>query len=202
MQVKNFFKKLEKLSSFKIIFYTILLYLFVMLFMIGVIKTDGFNRYFYQTDGLYDVEIYVKLATVGYNSIGSFAMFPLWPLIIKAISSLFSSNNYMLVANLTALTFFFLSLPILWTFFKNVFDKKMALLLFLCFVFNPLSVFHSLGYSESLTTLEFSIWLLLLYKLFNNKVYSLYAKNTYYFLLFIFSSSGIRLTTIRRFDCG
>ncbi|WP_397599556.1 hypothetical protein [Silvanigrella sp.] len=191
---KEILNSIDRASSFKIIFYSITVYIFVMFLMIGYVKSNGFYKYFYINDGLYDVEIYVNIAKNGYNTIGNFAIFPLWPFLIQIVSNMFFTNNYMLVANLMALFLFFISLPILWTFFKNVFEKRMALLLFLCFVFNPLSIFHAIGYSESLTTLEFSIWLLLLYRITNAKLKKSFLKNKMEYLFLILISYCIGLS--------
>jgi hypothetical protein len=191
---KKILNSIDKASSFKIIFYSIIVYIFVMFLMIGLVKSNGFYKYFYINDGLFDVEIYVNIAKNGYNSIGSFAMFPLWPFLIQIVSRIFYTENYMLIANLMALILFFISLPILWSFFKNVFEKRMALLLFLCFVFNPLSIFHSFGYSESLTTLEFSIWLVLIYRIMNTKIKKSLLKIKIEYLLLILISYCIGLS--------
>ncbi len=168
MSFDKIFERIEKWKSFKIISISILLYLITMIVMFCFIKPEGFNRYFLLEKQSNDIDIYINIAKNGYNSISDFAMFPLWPLLIKGIATATSTSNYMRVANFTAFFIFSLSLPFLWLFLKKSFDKSTALLLFLCFVFNPLSIFHSIGYTESLATFEFSLWLYFIRKILNN----------------------------------
>lgn len=195
-------RKEKRFSSIKIIFYSILAYLFIMFIMIGVVKPNGFYHYFFSEKGMFDVDIYTNLAQYGYYLKKHFAMFPLWPLMIQGVAEVFSVTRYHLVANLTALLLFFVSLPLYWAVLKKVFDRSTALLLFLCYVFNPLSLFHGIGYSESLTSLEFSIWLFFIFRIIykedsakeNHFISKLFLNVNYHYAMVFIASFALGLS--------
>ncbi|WP_186647545.1 hypothetical protein [Fluviispira vulneris] len=194
MSFDKIFKRIEKWKSFNILIYSVIFYFIITSIMLGFIKPDGFEKFFLLEKSFNDIDIYISLAKNGYNSISDFAMYPLWPLIIKGIATVLSTSNYMRVANFSAFFIFCLSLPFFWLCLKKSFDKSTALLLYLCFVFNPLSIFHSIGYTESLATLEFSLWLYFIKKILNeniDKKNSIYFNSNYFIICLVSFALGL-----------
>jgi len=136
-------------------------------------KFFSFNKTIPQVEGYYwDVQYYAAMALK--DKCGAF--YPLWPSLIRTLfhpQTIDQAAHYFfLVGNLL----FFLSIFPLYGLFKKAFnDQYTAFLCTIAYALNPMSIFHSIGYTESLfscLTIIF-IWAFLGINRFNLKLITL-----------------------------
>jgi len=143
----------------KAIFGSLLLFLLAMLTgMLG--KPAAFERFFISQAPIFDAGHYLKIATEGYVEPPLAAFYPLWPLLLKYVVLPLQSQNAVLMGSILAFIIFALSL---WPFFKVALRDlplAAAFCLLCLYVLNPNSLFHILLYTESLTALCGSLFLL------------------------------------------
>lgn len=116
----------------------------------------------YITDPIapFDAAIYLAIAKTGYVDLPLPAFYPLWPKLLSLFEPYFSYPNFIHVAHFLSLTFFFLSLPLIWKLAARLTNETMATWTIFFYALNPLSVFHAIPYAESLFCLE-AAWFLL-----------------------------------------
>jgi hypothetical protein len=143
----------------KAIFGSLLLFLLAML--IGMLsKPAAFERFFIAQAPIFDAAHYLKIATEGYVEPPLAAFYPLWPLLLKYVVLPLQSPHTVLIGSLLAFIIFAFSL---WPFFKVALRDlplAAAFCLLCLYVLNPNSLFHILLYTESLTALCGSLFLL------------------------------------------
>lgn len=94
---------------------------------------------------IYDVLHYINIAKNGYTSDLLYAFFPLFPLTIKLFH--FIIPSYKICVLLLGNIFSFLSVLVLYNLIK---DYKNKFLIIISFIFSPILIFTSIGYTESL----------------------------------------------------
>lgn len=106
---------------------------------------------------LFDVGHYLQIATSGYQNGTQAAFYPLWPLVLSPLNSL-RPEVMTAAANLLALGCFVLCLRPLERLGLTMTSKDIAWWMVLGFGLNPMSVFHSMAYTESWFSLLAVCW--------------------------------------------
>ena len=100
----------------------------------------------------WDVGAYAGIAAQGYSSLHDTVFFPLWPLLLRSVGSLFGGSlvSYYVAGLLLANLLFYLALMIFYCLLTKDFDALVArnALFYLCFA--PYALFFFAGYTESL----------------------------------------------------
>lgn len=109
--------------------------------------SNYFSNNFWTSFANWDGGHYTGIAQVGYSQKFQFAFFPLYPLLIKALSVI--THNYLIAAVLISVVSTFLGLQL---FYKLVldFNKKIAEKAVLALMFFPTSFYFLTAYSEGL----------------------------------------------------
>ena len=137
------------------------LLLFALAMLIGMVsKPAAFDRFFITQSPIFDAGHYLKIASSGYVEPPLAAFYPLWPMLLRWLILPLGSQHTVLIGSLFAFVLFALSLiP-----FAKVALRGLPFAAALCalslYVLNPNSLFHILLYTESLTALFGSIFLL------------------------------------------
>ena len=113
---------------------------------------------------IYDVTHYIEIAKSGYTEELLYAFLPLFPLLIKLFH--FIIPSYQIVSLLLSNIFSYLSVLILYLIIRNNKNKKYIII---AYIFSPILVFQTIGYTESL----YLFLTLLSYYLYINKKYLL-----------------------------
>lgn len=136
--------------------------------------------------GFGDTPYYVGIAKDGYTEESEWAYYPLYPLFIKLTNDFIS--HYICPISLErtsiilSIVLFTISIPLSFILFKKL--LKNYYLFFVLYLFNPMIIFHLMGYTESLFSLFLVIFML-----------SFYAQNLKSMIFWIFISSlGIVLS--------
>lgn len=95
---------------------------------------------------IYDVTHYIDIAKNGYTKEILYAFFPLFPMLIKIFHLIIPS--YQLVSLLLSNIFSYLSILILYLIIDNKNDNKIFIII--TYIFSPILVFTTIGYTESL----------------------------------------------------
>lgn len=109
---------------------------------------------------------YLGIAQKGYSQKFQYAFFPLYPLMIKAVSSLI--GNYQVAAILISVVATYFGLHLLYKLILDYFDKKIAEKAIWILLFFPASFFFITAYSEGLF---FFLSVLTFYLLFKKKLF-------------------------------
>jgi hypothetical protein len=124
--------------------------LFIMSFILALpFSPSLWANYVAQPTRKFDLDIYLKIATDGYQLPSDPAFYPLWPKLLSPLSGL-PEPTFILTANLLSLGFFAASLFALWKLCRRLTSERTAAWITLLFALNPNSIFHALGYPESL----------------------------------------------------
>lgn len=118
------------------------------------------KNYIIEPTAPYDGAIYLGIAKQGYLDLPAPAFYPLWPTLLSVFEPHLSYFNFIHLADFFALSFFFLSLPMIWKICARLTNETMATWIIFLYTLNPLSVFHAIPYAESLFCLIAS-WFLL-----------------------------------------
>ena len=124
--------------------------------LIRAVTPESHNGSYY-----WDVEHYANMALNPRCA----AFYPLWPLLIRILfhpqSVEQAAHSFLLVATIL----FFISIfPLYWVFKKAFKRRYLALLLALAYSLNPMSIFHVIGYTESLFSILTILFMYLMLK--------------------------------------
>ena len=120
-------------------------------FLVMVFRHDVFTNYFTDPKAVFDANHYIDIATKGYHNSGVTAFYPLWPLVIRGLSVVFTSHSSLIIAsNLTAFMLFLLALVPMFRLLRGFTSDNVAWAWVALYSLNPNSMFHALAYSESL----------------------------------------------------
>jgi hypothetical protein len=127
--------------------------LFILSFLMALPFSAGlWPNYILQPTHKFDLDIYLTIARNGYHLPSSPAFYPLWPMGLSWFGGL-SDKSFTLLANGLSFCCFALCLPLFWNLVKYITDDTIATWSTLLFALNPNSIFHALGYPESLFSL-------------------------------------------------
>ncbi|MEN9825585.1 MAG: hypothetical protein RI953_1330 [Pseudomonadota bacterium] len=152
----------------KVISYTLALFFAAM--GLGMLSSPAaIERFFVLQTPVFDAAHYLKIATQGYIEAPLAAFYPLWPQLLKIFILPFSSpENVVLAGSLFAFVLFALSLfPFAKVALRDL-SASAGFCLLIMYALNPNSLFHVLLYTESLTALSGSLFLLSLSRLLSN----------------------------------
>ena len=108
-----------------------------------VLKGEGGFQY-------WDAIHYFHLA----ESPGCSAFFPLWPLLVRAVSGGNLASHGLVIQIVLSEVIFLFSLPLVLALFRKVIgEPKISFLMLLLYALGPNSIFYSIGYTESLFSL-------------------------------------------------
>ena len=131
-----------------------------------VLMPNALGRYFSDVQGLFDANIYWKIAAEGYTEItktqgdqGAPAFYPLWPMVMRAFWATTGTGNSIFAANLLAAGLFVAAVFVFARAMASIVPVALMTLFLLCFTLNPNSMFHLFPYSESMACLTLSGWL-------------------------------------------
>ncbi len=131
------------------------------IFYFGFIQfphSGNFSNDFFKSLANWDGGHFLGIAQYGYTEKFQYAFFPLYPILIKIVTSL--TNNFLFSAILVSAGSFFLGLHFLYRLILLMFDKKIAERAVVVLVFFPTSFYFLTAYSEGLffllTVLTFS----------------------------------------------
>lgn len=110
--------------------------------------SDKFSNNFWQNLANWDGGHYLGIAEFGYREKYQYAFFPLYPLLIKAVSSL--TQNYLASSLLISIISSFLAIHLLFDLIRLDFDKKIAEKVVLILLMFPTSFYFLTAYSEGL----------------------------------------------------
>lgn len=110
---------------------------------------QAFERFFSSHPGVYDTKHYQSIALSGYSYKESVAFYPLWPLLMRFLFFQMPGDISYYFSRFSAFLFF-ASIFLLYPIFKRVLGSKLAFFMLLAFALNPMSIFHVIGYTESL----------------------------------------------------
>ena len=123
-----------------------------------LLYSAAFYKFFSGSPGVWDSGHYQEIALKGYHYKESVAFYPLWPLILRYLFSGLPGHISYYLSRFSAFLFF-ISIPLLYQIFKQALNPRLAFMLVLAFALNPMSIFHVIGYTESLFTLLGAIFL-------------------------------------------
>ncbi len=100
----------------------------------------------------WDVGAYASVAAQGYSSLHDTVFFPLWPLLLRGVGSLFGGSlvSYYVAGLLLANIFFYLALVIFYCLLAVDFDAAIARNALFYLSFAPYGLYFFAGYTESL----------------------------------------------------
>jgi hypothetical protein len=100
----------------------------------------------------WDVGNYIDIAQHGYSNLKMTVFFPLWPLLIHSVGTLFgaSTMSYSMAALLLANLLFYFALVIFYRLLNDSFDPIVARKSLCYLAFSPYAIFFFVGYTESL----------------------------------------------------
>lgn len=100
----------------------------------------------------WDAGIYIDVAQHGYSTLQNTVFFPLWPLLIRSVGTLFgaSAMSYSIAALLLANLLFYFALVIFYRLLSDSFDPIVARNALFYLAFSPYAIFFFVGYTESL----------------------------------------------------
>lgn len=110
--------------------------------------SDKFSNNFWENLANWDGGHYLGIAEHGYQEKYQYAFFPLYPLLIKAVSSL--TQNYLAASLLISIISSFLAIHLFFNLIRLDFDKKIAEKVVLALVMFPTSFYFLTAYSEGL----------------------------------------------------
>lgn len=110
--------------------------------------SDKFSNNFWENLANWDGGHYLGIAEHGYQEKYQYAFFPLYPLLIKAVSSL--TQNYLAASLLISIVSSFLAIHLLFSLIRLDFDKKIARDAVLVLAMFPTSFYFLTAYSEGL----------------------------------------------------
>ncbi len=110
--------------------------------------SERFPNDFFKSLANWDGGHFLGIAQYGYTEKFQYAFFPLYPILIKIVTSL--TNNFLFSAILVSIGSFFLGLHFLYRLVYQIFDKKIADRSILALVFFPTSFYFLTAYSEGL----------------------------------------------------
>ena len=137
--VKKMKERIKTLLKKDISIITILFLLSRVVLIISIIK----NHSLYSN--IFDTNHYIEIAKNGYTEDTLYAFFPLFPLLLRLLHTIIPS--YEIEALLLSNLFSFLSTLILYNLIKT---KKQRIPAITLFLFSPILVFNTIGYTESL----------------------------------------------------
>ncbi len=140
-----------KLYSNITVIFCIWLLTILIIFYYGFVQfphSGKFSSDFFTNLGNWDGGHFLGIAKTGYTEKFQYAFFPLYPLLIKALSSL--TNNSLLSAILISVGSFFLALHFLYRLIIQIFDRKTADRSIVALLFFPTSFYFLTAYSEGL----------------------------------------------------
>jgi dolichol-phosphate mannosyltransferase len=127
--------------------------LFVSCFLIATLLSPGvWANYMSQPTRKFDADIYLTIARDGYHLPSSPAFYPLWPQILSFFGG-YEDAIFIRIANGLSFILFAACLPILWRVIASLATQHVASWMLLLFALNPNSIFHAIGYAESLFSL-------------------------------------------------
>jgi hypothetical protein len=143
--IRNYFKKKPPHAAFLS---------FCLLFLCATpFNKQIFPKYFLDPSTKFDQGIYLNIAQRGYEAASETAFYPLWPLILGTVQSLFPAEFRVQTANIFSLAIFALSLVLVWKVARKISGEAAATWTVFLFALNPNSIFHALAYPESLFSL-------------------------------------------------
>jgi hypothetical protein len=100
----------------------------------------------------WDAIVYLGIAKHGYTLIYQTVFFPLWPLLIRCVGTLFGGSNdaFYLASLLLTNIFFYLALVFFYALLERDFDASVAKNAMIYLSFNPYALFFFAGYTEAL----------------------------------------------------
>jgi hypothetical protein len=128
----------------------------------GLMLRGSFEKYIYRLSEFYDVGNYLAIAQNGYTDKGISAFYPLWPLVIAFFARVFGltdTSSLGLLAGILSTVIFIVSIFILYKSLEKIAGAVYGSFALGLFVLNPTSIFHLIGFSESLCTLLFALLL-------------------------------------------
>ncbi len=140
-----------KLYSNVSIFFVIWFLSILSIAFIGFITiphSERFSNDFFNSFSNWDGGHYIGIAKFGYSEKFQYAFFPLYPLLIRAVSQI--THNFLASSLLINLTATFLGMNILYKLITIEFDKKIAQKAILLVLFFPTSFYFIASYSEGL----------------------------------------------------
>lgn len=114
------------------------------------------TRYLESLDKFFDTAHYVNIATGGYPDAGTTAFYPLWPLVLRGTGTLFGVESHLamgLWAGALSVLLFIACIHVMVRVARRAMPRADADLAVLLFALNPTSIFHVIGYTESLCSL-------------------------------------------------
>lgn len=139
-----------------------LIFALAALTTVGLMLRGSFEKYIYRLSEFYDVGNYVAIAEKGYTDKGISAFYPLWPMVIAFFASVFGlteASALGLLAGILSTVIFIVSIFILYKSFEKIAGAVYGGFALGLFALNPTSIFHLIGFSESLCTLLFALLL-------------------------------------------
>ena len=127
---------------------------FLLCTVIGLTaRPQGWGKLLADSHNFYDAANYIRIALKGYEDPTLTAFYPIWPLILRSfgkVLSLESPYHYGLLGIGLATALFGVSVYILSLCLKNIGDSSASKFALWFYVLAPVSVFHIIGYTESL----------------------------------------------------
>ena len=127
---------------------------------VGLMLRGSFEKYLYDLSKFYDAEHYVAIAATGYTNKAISAFYPLWPMVIAFFAKIFGitdTSTMGLLAGILSAVIFVVSIFILHNSLEKIAGAVYGGFALGLFVLNPTSIFHLIGFSESLCTLLFAL---------------------------------------------
>lgn len=127
-----------------------------------------FAKYITEPAVKFDHSFYMTIAKNGYQSLGETAFYPLWPIIMGSVISVFPESLEIQAGNLLSLVAFGGSLVLIYHLTRDLFGDDAGTWAVFLFALNPNSIFHALAYPESFFSLLTAIFLTLSARYFRN----------------------------------
>lgn len=113
--------------------------------------TTAYERFFLAEDPTFDAVHYASISVAGYEDPSLAAFYPLWPIVMAPLAHVLYEHR-ILLSQLLAFMLFASALFLLTPLLSSIYGVSIAGAAMLLFALNPNSIFHVLGYPESLVT--------------------------------------------------